>query len=126
MKAVAAPGQSNVRDIIERLETRLARVESAFDTNTSIFSDGFKNLEMRQGVILRILHDVLNGQVRVKGVISNDDGVARAFVDVEGYTQEFLDVLAENEQVEEKAGPGPILHTLDDESPTVFGGDATP
>jgi hypothetical protein len=102
-------------------------MEKAFDTNTSVFHDAFKMFEVQQSVIFRILQDVFNGQVRVKGVTSNEDGVARATVDVDGYIKEHLDALTTTEEapVEEKSGPGSILATLDDERPIEFGGDAT-
>lgn len=104
----------------------MARMELALDTNTSIFSDGIKMLEVRQQVTFRIMQDVFNGQVRVKDVVTNEDGLARATVDVNGYLQDYLAELAKHEEApkqEEKAGPGPILSTPDDEAPTIFGGD---
>ncbi len=108
------------------LEQRLARMEHAFDTNTSVFSDGIKMLEVRQQVLFRIMQDVFNGQVRVKGVISNDDGIPRATVDVDGY---IVDHLTELQKLEEapasphEAETNPVLADIDDDSPIEFGGD---
>lgn len=101
-------------------------MEKAFDQNTSVFHDAFKMFEVQQSVIFRILQDVFNGQVRVKGVTSNDDGVARATVDVDSYIKDHLAALTEAEETpkEEKSGPGSILMALDDESLTEFGGDS--
>lgn len=100
-------------------------MEKAFDVNTSVFSDGIKMLEVQQTVALLILQDVFNGCVRVKGMVSSDDGVPRAEVDVQGYIREYLTKLTEQEEApkEEKAGPGSLLASVDDESPIIFGGD---
>lgn len=104
---------------------RVARIETAFDTNTSVFSDGIKMLEVQQTVIFRILQDVFNGQVRVRGTISNDDGVPRAFVDVDGYIREHLEQLQKTEEAvpPSEAETNPVLSSVDDESPTIFGGN---
>jgi hypothetical protein len=100
-------------------------MEKAFDQNTSVFHDAFKMFEVQQSVIFRILQDVFNGQVRVKGVTSNDDGIARATVDVDGYIRDHLEALSSAEEAtkEEKAGPRSVLASENDESPIIFGGD---
>lgn len=107
------------------LTARVERMEKAFDTNTSVFSDGIKMLEVQQEVAFRILQDVFNGAVRVRGMVSNDEGILRAEVDVQSYIREHLEGLIEVEEAkkEEKAGPGPLLVTPDDNSPITFGGD---
>lgn len=109
-----------------QLETRLSRVEHAFDTNTEVFSDGIKMLEVQQQVIFRILQDVFNGRVRVKGVISNDDGIPRATVDVDSYIREHLEEMQKREEAPPpppEAETRPVLADVDDNSPVVFGGD---
>lgn len=100
-------------------------MEKAFDTNTSVFSDGIKMLEVQQTVTLLIMQDVFNGRVRVKGVVSSDDGVPRAEVDVQGYIRDYLSELTKQEEAppQEEKTPGPILASVDDDSPIIFGGD---
>lgn len=100
-------------------------MEKAFDTNTSVFSDGIKMLEVQQTVTFNIMQDVFNGRVRVKGMVSSDDGVPRAEVDVQGYIRDYLTELQKQEEAppQEEKTPGSILASVDDESPLIFGGD---
>ena len=103
------------------LEDRVARMERAFDTNTSVFSDGIKFLEVQNVVTLRIMEDVFNGRVRVASVSTDSDGIPRAIVDVTSYTREYLEALTRMEETP-KQEPAPVLASVDDDSPIIFGG----
>ena len=107
------------------LTARVERIEKAVESNTCVFSDGIKILEIQRSLAFRIMQDVFNGAVRVGNTVSNDDGVLRAEVDVQSYIREHLEALTQLEEApkEEKAGPGPLLASVDDEQPITFGGD---
>jgi hypothetical protein len=119
-----AEQQPNIHVAHTRLEERLKQLEDAFNTNTQVFSDGFKMVEAQLEVARRVAQQLLgmepNLDTRAKCHLE-DDGVT---LDWNAYLKEYIEELAAKEEakVEEKAGPGPILLDSESEQPTIFGG----
>lgn len=108
---------------VERMQTRLDRIEQAFSTNTSAFVDSIKMLEVQQHVGFLIMQDVFNGRVRIKSTSSDADGIPRAEVDIPSYMRDYLTALAQQEEAAATAPEASPLVSASDESPIIFGGD---
>lgn len=107
---------------VERMQTRLDRIEQAFSTNTSAFVDSIKMLEVQQHVGFLIMQDVFNGRVRIKSTSSDADGIPRAEVDIPSYMRDYLTALAQQEEAAAAPEASPLV-SASDESPIIFGGD---
>lgn len=102
------------------LEKRLARLETAFDTNTGVFSDGMKMLEIQHAVHRAVMNDLLHGRVRVLA-----NGKVLGDIDFNAYLKEQIEALTKAEEVPEAKKEEPLI-TAPDEGTIVqeFGGDA--
>jgi hypothetical protein len=115
-------GPPKVHVILKAFEERLTQLEEAFNKNTKAFSDGIQMIEAQQEVLRRVLQGVVSGVVRT---IDAADGSSRKLIDWNGYLKEYIEELVAKEAAkEEKAGPGPVLATADEDAPIIFGGDS--
>lgn len=138
---MAAKSRSRSPDIREAMQTiieRVGRLERAFDTNTSVFSDTMKMLEVQQGAMRLVLQDLAEGSVIVVKEEGEDnlgelsfhvrapEASFRRRVDFNAYLQKYLEGVQEAEEAGKKGGaePSPIVDPSS-EGATIFGGDGS-
>ena len=66
------------------LSQRLKNLEEAFDHNSTLFMESLQNLEMRVNLLIRVLDDMVRGQVRVIGA------GPKASIDLSSYYNEYV------------------------------------
>lgn len=105
------------------LEARLHQLEDAFNTNTKIFSDGFKMVELQLEIARRVAQQLLSlhpnelDRSRCRVML---DGIT---IDWNAYLKERIEELESSEKkAEDEKANGHVLSTPDDESPIIFGG----
>lgn len=115
--AVRRSRQTHQDLALEALSKRVNKLESAFDQNTSIFSDAMKVLEIKQNVleeVLSMLHE------EGHGLVEKEDGG----VDFGYYLKRYLERLGAKEEQAEAPAPAPtIIASPEDDAPVIFGGD---
>lgn len=99
----------------------MKQLEDAFNTNTKAFSDGIQMLEAQQEAVRRALEDLRRGAPMLTEV--NPGGFIQR-IDWNHYLKEYIQEMADAEaKAEEKAGPGSVLASVDEDAPIIFGGD---
>jgi hypothetical protein len=110
------------------IEVRLDRLEEVSDKNVKAAIDAIQMLELQNRALRRVIEDLMHGRVRANPddcASPQEPGGAPVFkrVDWNGYLKTVIEELAtqEQQQAEEKAGPGPVLASAHEET-IVFGG----
>jgi hypothetical protein len=100
---------------VTELAKRVTKLESVHDTNTTIFTDSFKMLEIQ----LHTVHEVIS-MLHHDGAGLVEDKEGR--VDFNYYLQCYMKKLTEAEEKKDAPPPPPVLASPDDDSPRIFGG----
>jgi hypothetical protein len=108
--------RTNLDLAIEALSRRVNKLETALDTNSQIFSDTMKVMEIKVNVLEEVISHLHRDGA---GLVEAKDGR----VDFGYYMQMYIARLEQREEAAAAPEPTPVIVSPDDETPTIFGGD---